>query len=121
MNVDANTLHPQAKEDFIHTVFYGRLEYILECTILPNPYLKNIEPKILLLTIVTTCDTQGCDATLEPTYFKALASYVEVGDLAAICTVVGRIQIGTAHTRWVIIDRSGKWACTVFTDDSLGE
>ena len=52
-------------------------------------------------------------------YFKALTSYVKVVDLTAICTVVGRIRIGTANPRWAIIDRSGNWARTVFTDDSL--
>src|SRR5258706_9688080 len=52
-------------------------------------------------------------------YFKALTSYVKVVDLTAICTVVGRIRIGTANAGWAIIDRSGNWARTVFTDDSL--
>ncbi len=52
-------------------------------------------------------------------YFKALTSYVEVVDLAAICAVIGCIWIGTANPHWAIIDCSGNWACTVFTDDSL--
>ena len=74
---------------------------------------------VVLLTIITTCDTQGCDATLEQMHFKALTSYVEVVDLAAICAVIGCIRIGTANSHWGIIDRSGNWAHTVFTDDSL--
>ena len=75
---------------------------------------------MVLLTIITTCDTQGHDAMLEPTYFKSLTSYVEVVDLSAICTVVGCIQIGVADSWWVIINRSGDWVCMVFTDDTLG-
>ena len=119
MNIDANAHHPQAKGEFIHTIYYGHLEYILKCTIPPNTVSGNIKPAVVLLTIVTTCDTQGCDATLEQMYFKALTSYVEVVDLAAICAVIGCIWIGTANPHWAIIDCSGNWAHTVFTDDSL--
>jgi hypothetical protein len=56
---------------------------------------------------------------LELTYFKTLTSYIEIVDLAAICAVVGRIQVGTADPQWAIVDWSGSWARTVFTNDSL--
>src|SRR5260221_5295526 len=85
----------------------------------PIPSLGEPVITVVLLAIVTTCDTQGCNATLEQTYFKALTSYVKVVDLAAICAIIGHIWIGTANPRWAIIDRSGNWAHTVFTDDSL--
>ncbi len=75
---------------------------------------------MVLLTIITTCNTQGHDARLEPTYFKSLTSYAEVVDLSAICAVVGHIQIGAADSWWAIINCSGDWAHTVFTDDTLG-
>jgi len=119
LNIDANAHCPQAKEEFIHTIYYRHLEYILECTIPPNTVSGNIKPTVVLLAIVTTCDTQGCNATLEQMYFKALTSYVEVVDLAAICTVIGHIQIGTANPHWAIINCSGNWAHMIFTDDSL--
>ncbi|KAF8316693.1 uncharacterized protein EI90DRAFT_3158848 [Cantharellus anzutake] len=115
---DANAHCPQAKEDFVRTVYYGRLEYILHCTIPSNVISKNTEPKTILFGIITTC-TQGHDATLELTYFRSLMLYIEIVDLAAICAVVGRIQIGTTNPQWVIVDRSGSWVRTAFTDDSL--
>ena len=120
MCIDANAHRPRAKEDFIRTIYYGHLEYILQCTIPPNTVSKNIKPELVLLAIITTCDTQGHNATLEPTYFKSLTSYVEVVDIAAICAVVSRIQVGAVYSQWAIINRSGDWARTVFTDDSLG-
>jgi hypothetical protein len=116
---DANAHHPRAKEDYVRTVYYGRLEYILHCTIPSNIISKNTMPETILFGIITTCDTQGHDATLELTYFRSLTSYIEIVDLAAICAVVGRIQIGTTNPQWVIVDRSGSWAHTTFTDDSL--
>ncbi|KAF8325304.1 uncharacterized protein EI90DRAFT_3237175 [Cantharellus anzutake] len=113
---DANAHRPRAKEDFVRTVYYGRLEYILHCTI-PSNVIS--EPETILFGVNTTCDTQGHDATLELTYFRSLTSYIEIVDLAAICAVVGRIQIGTTNPQWAIVDRSGSWARTAFTDDSL--
>ncbi|KAF8335716.1 uncharacterized protein EI90DRAFT_2969309 [Cantharellus anzutake] len=116
---DANAHRPRAKEDFVRTVYYGRLEYILHCTIPPNPISNNSEPETILFAVITTCDTQGRDATLELTYFKTVTSYIEIVDLASICAVVGRIRVGTTEPQWAIVDRSGSWARTVFTDDSL--
>ncbi|KAF8324613.1 uncharacterized protein EI90DRAFT_3019534 [Cantharellus anzutake] len=116
---DANAHHPQAKEDFVRTVYYGQLEYILHCTIPSNVISKNTEPETILFGVITTCDTQGHDATLELTYFRSLTSYIEIVNLAAICTVVGRIQIGTTNPQWAIVDWSGSWAHTAFMDDSL--
>ncbi|KAF8318082.1 uncharacterized protein EI90DRAFT_3021154 [Cantharellus anzutake] len=119
LHADANVHRPRAKEKFVRTVYYGRLEYILQCTIPPNPISKNTEPEIVLLAVVTTCGTQGRDATLELTYFKAVTSYIEIVDLASICAVVGRIRISVVDPQWAIVDLSGSWARTVFTDDSL--
>ncbi|KAF8342857.1 uncharacterized protein EI90DRAFT_2964679 [Cantharellus anzutake] len=119
LHADANAHRPRAKEKFVRTVYYGCLKYILQCTIPPNPISKNTEPEIVLLAVVTTCGTQGRDATLELTYFKAVTSYIEIVDLASICAVVGRIRISVVDPQWAIVDCSGSWARTVFTDDSL--
>ena len=45
-----------------------------------------------------------------------LSSYSEIVDLRTICAMVGHLKVGDA---WAIIDRSGPYAQTVFTDDSL--
>ncbi len=119
MNVDTNAHHPWAKEEFVCTIYYRCLEYIIKCTIPPNTVSRNIKPTVVLLAIITTCNTQGCNATLEQMHFKALTSYVEVVDLAAICAIIGHIQISTANPCWAIINHSGNWACMVFMDDSL--
>ncbi|KAF8323619.1 uncharacterized protein EI90DRAFT_2935459 [Cantharellus anzutake] len=119
LNTDSNAHCPQAKEDFVRTIYYGHLEYILQCTLPPNPISKNTKPETVLLGILTTCNTQQCDATLRLTYFKTMMLYIEIVDLAAICTVIGRIQTGTTDPWWAIVDQSGSWAHTVFTDDLL--
>ncbi|KAF8315774.1 uncharacterized protein EI90DRAFT_2945776 [Cantharellus anzutake] len=95
------------------------LSTIIHCTIPSNAISKNTEPETILFGVIATCDTQGHDATLEPTYFRSLTPYIEIVDLAAICAVVGRIQIGTANPQWAIVDRSGSWARTAFIDDLL--
>ena len=77
------------------TVYYGHLEYLLHCIIPPNPVIKNTDPKYYILTIVTTCDTQGRDATWEPMYFRSVRTYVEVIDVATICAGIGHMQVGT--------------------------
>ena len=57
-----------------------------------------------------------CDATQEEVCFKELSSYSEIVDLRTICAAVGHLKVGDT---WTIIDRSGPYAWTIFTDDSL--
>jgi len=57
-----------------------------------------------------------CNATWEEVCFKELSSYSEIVDLRTICAAVGHLKVGDT---WAIIDRSGPYAQTVFTDDSL--
>ncbi|KAF8319571.1 uncharacterized protein EI90DRAFT_3293054 [Cantharellus anzutake] len=119
LNIDIKAHLPKAELEFVQQVFYGHLEYILECAIPPNRVSKNGEPRIHLLAVITTLDTEGHDATSELTYFKLVSSYVEVVDLNAVCAVVGRLRVGKVDPRWAIVDRSGSWSRTVFKDDSL--
>ena len=58
----------------------------------------------------------GHDATQEEVCFKELSSYSKIVNLRTICAVVGCLKVGDA---WAIIDRSGPYAQTVFTNDSL--
>src|SRR5260370_37397709 len=90
-----------------------------ECNLPPNPFSKNSTTETLLLAVITTCDTDGCDAMMEPTYFKSVNSYIEIMDLRAICAVVGCIKVGTIDLQWGVINRSSSWARTVFMDNLL--
>jgi hypothetical protein len=108
--------HPNAPNQFEQRIFYGRLEYVLYCKLPENCTPDNPEPATLLLALITTCDTRGCNATQEEVFFKELSSYSEIVNLRTICTMVGHLKVGDA---WAIIDRSGPYAWTVFTNDSL--
>src|SRR5258705_13733775 len=66
--------------------------------------------------LITTCDTHGHNATQEEVCFKELSSYSKIVNLRTICAAVGHLKVGDA---WAIIDRSGPYAQTVFTDNSL--
>src|SRR6266436_9734952 len=106
----------QVHYQFLIIYFYGQLEYVLYCRLPENCTPDNPEPATLLLALITTCDMRGCNATQEEVCFKELSSYSKIIDLRTICAVVGCLKVGDA---WAIIDRSGPFAQTVFTDDSL--
>lgn len=69
--------------------------------------------------MITGCNTNGADATIDCVSFDKFESTVQIVDLNAVGSVVGRMQCGTADSRWVVIDRSPELARTVFTDDAL--
>ncbi|KAF8309868.1 uncharacterized protein EI90DRAFT_3161566 [Cantharellus anzutake] len=67
LNIDIKAHLPKAEPKFVQRVFYGRLEYILECAIPPNRVSKNGEPRIRLLAVITTLDTCHIHAYPIPT------------------------------------------------------
>jgi hypothetical protein len=108
LDTDSNSHCPQAKEGFVHTIYLLHLEY-------GPPTKSDVVPETVLLGILTTCDIQGHDAALDPTYFKTMMSYIKVVDLAAICAVIGCIQTGTTDPQWAIVDQSGSFAPSLQT------
>ncbi|PSR75102.1 hypothetical protein PHLCEN_2v9325 [Hermanssonia centrifuga] len=99
----------------MRTVFYGRLEQILECNIPVNDpaFWSHLSGTRLLLASITPCQTFKKDAT------KTLVTYTQelntvVVDIQTIQNVVGRIQV---HNHWGIIDKSSDVARTIFVED----
>ncbi|PSS34249.1 hypothetical protein PHLCEN_2v1715 [Hermanssonia centrifuga] len=98
------------------TVFYGRLEQILECNIpVHDPaFWSHLSGTRLLLALITPCQTFKKDAT------KTLVTYTQELNsgccLQTIQNVVGRIQV-EVHNHWGIIDRSSDVARTIFVED----
>jgi hypothetical protein len=92
------------------TVFYGHLEYILECMLEPHARLPLQEPTLFLLALVSRCITNGHDAALECVSYEKVESSTQFIDLMSIQAVVGRFRVATDRhrgpTRWGIIDRS---------------
>lgn len=96
----------------IRTVFYGELNYILECRlgnqqIWPQQDFRN---QTRLLAVITPCNTKGKDATKQVVEYTTSTTRI-VTDLLVVQCVVGRVQRGN---KWGIIDRSGEQARTEF-------
>lgn len=94
------------------------MEEIIECTLPPNARLGYTQPRMFLLAVITGCETNGADATKARASFNKFETTLQIVDLNAIGSVVGRIHCGTAIPQWVIIDRSPDLARTVFTEDA---
>jgi len=59
---------------------------------------------MFLLAVITGCETNGVDATKAWASFNKFETTLQIVDLNAIGSVVGRIHSGTAIPQWVIID-----------------
>lgn len=105
------------------TVFYGELQYILDCVLSPHPSLPITQPTRFLLALVSEAGTNGQDATLETVSYNQMTYGMKFIDLRAIGSVIGRLKLKTngpgSRDTWGIIDRSGDYARTEFTDDAL--
>src|SRR5258708_12422445 len=108
--------HLNAPKQLKQRIFYSQLEYVLYCRLPENCTPDNPEPTTLLLTLITTCDMHGCNATQEEVCLKELSSYSKIINLRTICATVGHLKVGDT---WAIIYRSGPYPWTVFTNDSL--
>ena len=99
----------------IRTIFYGRLERILEFKIPESQFWGALQGKTRLLAVITPCVTNGNDATNQLTIYNDTTTQI-VTDLQAVECVVGRVF---TRNRWGIIDRSGNSSRTEFiTSDS---
>ena len=94
----------------IRTIFYGKLERILEYEIPDSSFWGVLRGKTRLLAVITPCITNGKDATKEVTIYNDTTTQI-VTDLQAVECVVGRVQTRNA---WGIIDRSGDSSRTEF-------
>jgi hypothetical protein len=93
-------------------MFYGQLQYILECHLLRVPSLNLKKPQMFLLALVVPCKAYSKDATREPTAYSTISTSIVI-DLQAIGCIMGQVKRGK---EWGIIDHSGKLARTVFVE-----
>jgi len=91
-------------------VFYGELNYILQCLLGKQKIWKEFRNKTRLLAVITPCNTKGKDATKQLVEYTASTAQI-VTDLQAVECVVGRVRRGK---KWGIIDRSGDQVRTEF-------
>jgi hypothetical protein len=102
----------------IRQVFYGQLESILDIALPQDAQTLRIPAsKHHLLAVVIPCSTCGRDATKELTTYTETTAPIVI-DLRAVECVVGRVKRGN---EWSVIDRSGDFARTVFTDADVSE
>lgn len=106
--------------DRLRTVFYGEVLYILNCTLPPHSSLPFTQPERFLLALVSEASTNGRDGALEPVSYDRMIYGTKFIDLRAISSVVGRVNLTSeGRETWGVIDRSGAYARTEFTDDAL--
>jgi hypothetical protein len=99
----------------IRTIFYGRLERILEYEIPDTKFWGILHGKTRLLAVITPCITNGRDATKRVTTYTDITTQI-VTDLQAVECIVGRVQ---TRNRWGIIDRSGDFSRTEFIPSNI--
>ena len=99
----------------IRTIFYGKLERILEYEIPDSRFWGNLRGKTRLLAVITPCVTNGKDATKQLTMYNDTTTQI-VTDLQAVECVVGRVL---TRNGWGIIDRSGDSSRTEFIPSNL--
>jgi len=99
----------------IHTIFYGKLEQILEYEIPDSQFWGILRGKITLLAIITPCVTNGKDATKQLTTYTETTTQI-VTDLKTVKCVVGRVL---TWNRWGIIDCSGDSSRTEFVPSNI--
>jgi len=99
-----------AKGDTIRTIFYGRLERILDFDVPDNACFGTFRGTRRLLAVITPCVTNGKDATNQLTGYTRTTTEI-VTDLQAIEAVVGRVY---SRKTWWIVDRTDGMARVVF-------
>ena len=72
------------------TIFYSKLEKILVCK-LPNNIFWDLGGATCILTLIISCNTKGCDATIEMTTYTTTAASI-ITNLHSIKEVVGLIE-----------------------------
>lgn len=99
----------------IRTIFYGKLERILEFNIPDLHFWGDLRGKTRLLAVITPGVTNGKDATHQLTFYNDTTTQI-VTDLQAIQCVVGRVL---TRNWWGIIDRSGESSRTEFIPSKI--
>ena len=99
----------------IRTIFYGKLERILEYKIQDSKFWGILRGKRRLLAVITPCVTNGKDATNQLTIYNETTTQI-VTDLQAVECVVGRVL---TRNGWGIIDRSGDSSRTEFIPSNI--
>jgi hypothetical protein len=99
----------------IRTIFYGKLERILEYEIPDARFWGVLRGKTRLLAVITPCVTKGKDATKQVTIYNDTSTQI-VTDLQAVECVVGRVL---TRNEWGIIDRSGDSTRTEFIPSNM--
>jgi hypothetical protein len=94
----------------IRTIFYGRLEQILQYEVPNKKFWGIFRGETRLLAVITPCITNGRDATKDLTTYTDTTTQI-VTDLQAVQCVVGRVQ---TRNRWGIVDRSSDSSRTEF-------
>lgn len=103
------------------SVFYGRLDHIIECVLPEDEEIwGQWGGRRLLLAVIASCRTGGRDAAVTKAWFKKEPSDAcqVVVDLRTVQSVVGRVW---TQGRWGVVDRSSKVARTVFVDEDGDE
>ncbi|KAI0628285.1 hypothetical protein C8Q77DRAFT_1068240 [Trametes polyzona] len=99
----------------VRGVHYGHLQAVLECALPPlDPMWKGYAGSTLLLAYIKPCKTDGRDATESLVFYKDYSAPIVV-DIRSVQAVVGRVK---TRGSWGIVDRSGVYARTVFTNES---
>jgi hypothetical protein len=101
----------------IRTVFYGRMEQIIQYKIPDTKFWGIFRGKTRLLAVITPCITNGQDATKHVTSYTDMTTQI-VTDLQAVQCVVGRVR---TRNRWGIVDRSGDYSRTEFIPSNIRE
>jgi hypothetical protein len=99
----------------IRTIFYGRLERIVEYQIPDTKFWGILRGKTRLLAVITPCITNGRDATKCVTTYTDITTQI-VTDLQAVECVVGRVK---TRNRWGIVDRSSDSSRTEFIPSNI--
>ena len=99
----------------IRTIFYGRLERILQYDVPDTKFWGIFRGETRLFAVITPCITNGRDATKHVTVYTDTTTQI-VTDLQAVQCVVGRVQ---TRNRWGIVDRSGDFSRTEFIPSNI--
>lgn len=96
LNADTRA-HYRGVNKFVQTIFYSALQEIIKCTLRAKTALGLEKEHLYLLAVIARCKTQGAaDATIECVTFDDFQSTVQIIDLNATGSVVGRMRCGTA-------------------------
>ncbi|KAG8942831.1 hypothetical protein FRC04_003462 [Tulasnella sp. 424] len=109
--VDRNARWRRREVDMETRTFFGRLDRIIVCEVLPNQAMGILEPEPLVLLDVKLCNAER-DAF--GFYEYSTFRYSEISDGTCLRALVGRIL---DHDKWVFVRRQGAMENAEFVDE----